>query len=113
MNSEQLQNWLTDISEQFRKFEERVVKLSAEEKTKLSYYYQRQLLELGLETRVLINYLENNYENVQLIQPLIAQILSIYFKLGELLIYVFILILYIYFMFQVLEGISSFNLFLH
>jgi hypothetical protein len=77
MNSEQLQNWLTEISEKFRGYEEKITQQKISTPN-----YQRRLEEIGVETQYLISYLMNNYENVQLIQPIIAQILSIYFKLG-------------------------------
>uniref|UniRef100_A0AC34RDV3 Hyccin n=1 Tax=Panagrolaimus sp. JU765 TaxID=591449 RepID=A0AC34RDV3_9BILA len=76
MNSDQLQDWLSEISENFRQLEERAAK------NKALPNYQKILGEQADSTQLLINYLMNNYENVGLIQPLVAQILSVYYKIG-------------------------------
>uniref|UniRef100_A0A7E4VQ87 PH domain-containing protein n=1 Tax=Panagrellus redivivus TaxID=6233 RepID=A0A7E4VQ87_PANRE len=76
MNNEQLQDWLTTIADKFKQFEERT------EPSKGAIQYQKKLAEISPETSILINYLTNNYENIGLIQPIVAQLLSIYYKLG-------------------------------
>lgn len=77
MNSDQLQDWLSEISETFRQLEERAAK------NKHFPNYQKILGEQADSTQLLISYLMNNYENVTLIQPLVAQILSVYYKIGK------------------------------
>lgn len=78
MNSEQLQDWLTDVSENFRKLDEKYTKEN------INLNYQKILGDEAEKTQLLIQYLMNNYENVSLVQPLVAQLLSVYYKVGKL-----------------------------
>ncbi|MCP9257664.1 Hyccin family-containing protein [Dirofilaria immitis] len=77
MNSEQLQDWLTDLNEQW--------KSDAEKRTVKNVDYERtQLTQETYKTHYLINYLNCNYTDVDLVQPVVAQLLACYYRGGTL-----------------------------
>ncbi|KAM3720135.1 Hyccin [Dirofilaria immitis] len=77
MNSEQLQDWLTDLNEQW--------KSDAEKRTLKNVDYERtQLTQETYKTHYLINYLNCNYTDVDLVQPVVAQLLACYYRGGTL-----------------------------
>ncbi|CEF65436.1 Hyccin family-containing protein [Strongyloides ratti] len=73
MNSQQLQSWLEEISNNYKSIEDPTVGIED---------YTNFLNQLIPNTQVLIQYLTNHYNDVYLIQPIIAQILMLYYKKG-------------------------------
>uniref|UniRef100_A0A0K0FZS8 Uncharacterized protein n=1 Tax=Strongyloides venezuelensis TaxID=75913 RepID=A0A0K0FZS8_STRVS len=73
MNSQQIQNWLEDISNNYKNLEDPTVGIED---------YTNFLNQLTPNTQILIQYLTNHYTEVHLIQPIIAQILMLYYKKG-------------------------------
>uniref|UniRef100_A0A8R1TKW9 Hyccin n=1 Tax=Onchocerca volvulus TaxID=6282 RepID=A0A8R1TKW9_ONCVO len=77
MNSDQLQDWLTDLNERWKK--------DAEKKALKDLDYDRvQLIHETRKTHYLISYLSCNYTDVDLVQPVVAQLLSCYYRGGTL-----------------------------
>uniref|UniRef100_A0A915Q6I1 Hyccin n=1 Tax=Setaria digitata TaxID=48799 RepID=A0A915Q6I1_9BILA len=77
MNSEQLQDWLTDLNERWKSdSEKRALKDIEHERT--------QLTRETCKTHYLINYLNCSYTDVDLVQPVIAQLLACYYRGGIL-----------------------------
>lgn len=70
MNNEQLQDWLTELNTEWKN------------QTIEMENWQQILLELIPNTQILNSYLICNYEDVRLSQPIIAQILALYYRLG-------------------------------
>lgn len=76
MNSQQLQSWLEEISNNYKSIEDPTVGIED---------YTNFLNQLIPNTQVLIQYLTNHYNDVYLIQPIIAQILMLYYKKGKII----------------------------
>uniref|UniRef100_A0AAF5PWE3 Hyccin n=2 Tax=Wuchereria bancrofti TaxID=6293 RepID=A0AAF5PWE3_WUCBA len=77
MNSEQLQDWLTDLNERWKN--------STEKRALKDVEYERtQLTRETCKTQYLINYLSCNYTDVDLVQPVVAQLLACYYRGGIL-----------------------------
>lgn len=75
MNSDQLQDWLTDLNERWKnEIEERALKDVEYERT--------QLTQETRKTHYLISYLSCNYTDVDLVQPVVAQLLACYYRGG-------------------------------
>lgn len=73
MNSEQLQNWLTDLNERLKSdASKQAVKDVVDERTLLTQ-------ENG-KMHYLIGYLICNYADVDLVQPVLAQLLACYYR---------------------------------
>uniref|UniRef100_A0AC35TZQ8 Hyccin n=1 Tax=Rhabditophanes sp. KR3021 TaxID=114890 RepID=A0AC35TZQ8_9BILA len=73
MNSQQLQDWLSSIGSNSAIIENPGA--SMEE-------YSKFLDSLTLNTQLLIQYVNNHYDQIHLIQPIVAQILFLYYKKG-------------------------------
>uniref|UniRef100_A0A1I7WVW7 Uncharacterized protein n=1 Tax=Heterorhabditis bacteriophora TaxID=37862 RepID=A0A1I7WVW7_HETBA len=74
MNSEQLQDFLTDLSN-----------TSAKEKSRDDVETTRKFLtNTAHNTMLCINYITCNYRDIDLVQPIIAQILALFYKGGIL-----------------------------
>ncbi|KAH7710952.1 Hyccin [Aphelenchoides avenae] len=71
MNSEQLQDWLAELGDTFK---------ATKKKTEAGY--RKTLNEHAQNLQVLISYLHCNYEDHRLIQPVLAQLLALYYRLG-------------------------------
>lgn len=78
MNSEQIQDWLTELNAAWK----------IEDKNK--EVWRKELTDLLENTQTLITYLNCNFEDISLSQPIIAQLLSIYYRLGRLYFFKFI-----------------------
>lgn len=70
MNNEQLQDWLSELNS-----------LCKQPDKKLDNW-RKTLVELTPNTSILLNYLACNFEDTRLSQPLIAQLLALYYRLG-------------------------------
>uniref|UniRef100_A0A0N4ZUM5 Hyccin n=1 Tax=Parastrongyloides trichosuri TaxID=131310 RepID=A0A0N4ZUM5_PARTI len=73
MNSQHIQEWLTDIANNYKNIEDPSVSIME---------YTNFLSQLTPNTQTMIQYLTNHYNEVHLIQPIIAQILMLYYKKG-------------------------------
>lgn len=76
MNSEQLQDWLTVVNEQF-KIGEKAVK-DIDKEVQNSHY--------------LVNFLYSSYSDVNKTQPVLAQVLASYYRGGNYFFYLLILV---------------------
>ncbi|CAG9530927.1 unnamed protein product [Cercopithifilaria johnstoni] len=77
MNSDQLQDWLTDLNERWKNdTEKRALKDVEHERTLLTHETYR--------THYLISYLSCNYTDLDLVQPVVAQLLACYYRGGIL-----------------------------
>ncbi|VDN02583.1 unnamed protein product [Thelazia callipaeda] len=77
MNNEQLQDWLTALNERWRS--------SVEKQALKDVGHEQMLLKLeACNTHYLINYLKCNYADVDLIQPVLGQLLACYCRGGVL-----------------------------
>ncbi|VDK79313.1 unnamed protein product [Litomosoides sigmodontis] len=77
MNSDQLQDWLTDLNERWKNDTEKRALKDVE-------YERMQLTHETCKTHYLISYLSCNYTDVDLVQPVIAQLLACYYRGGIL-----------------------------
>ncbi|EFO17805.1 hypothetical protein LOAG_10693 [Loa loa] len=77
MNSDQLQDWLTDLNERWKSD-------TAKQALKDVEYERAQLTHENHKTHYLISYLSCNYADVDLIQPVVAQLLACYYRGGIL-----------------------------
>lgn len=78
MNSAQLQDWLTDLHQNLKgkQRSSRSSEFAAAESRKT-------LRPLVNNTKLLLNYLICNYEETEAVQPLVSQLLALYYRLGE------------------------------
>uniref|UniRef100_A0A914LLM7 PH domain-containing protein n=1 Tax=Meloidogyne incognita TaxID=6306 RepID=A0A914LLM7_MELIC len=88
MNNEQLQDWLANLHEIFfnnsgRNQREQAFLSTGPEAQKWSQI----LSKLGPQTNMLLNYFMCNFDDPRLSEPLITQILSLYYKIGLFLEY--------------------------
>ncbi|CAD5210958.1 unnamed protein product [Bursaphelenchus okinawaensis] len=75
MNSAQLQEWLNGL--------DKVIKPSTNRNKDVGPSESRKALKSVLETtKILVNYLVCNYEQTEAVQPLVGQLLAIYYRLG-------------------------------
>lgn len=74
MNSEQIQDWLTDLCELWKNCDRKIDN------------WRRLLSDVAPNTHILINYLNSNFDDIKLVQPIIAQLLALYYRVGELFI---------------------------
>lgn len=75
MNSDQLQDWLTDLNERWKNDTEKRALKDVE-------YERTQLTHETYKTHYLISYLGCNYTDVDLVQPVVAQLLACYYRGG-------------------------------
>lgn len=77
MNSEQLQDWLTELNERLKNNTGKHTLKDVEQERKFLVH------ETG-KTHYLISYLSSNYTDVDLVQPVLAQLLACYYRGGVL-----------------------------
>lgn len=75
MNIDQLQNWLTELNIQWKN-----------ENIKIEFW-QKELTLIISNTQILNIYLMCNCEDVSLSQPIIAQLLALYYRLGYFFVF--------------------------
>lgn len=76
MNSEQLEAWLTDLSQR------PVLKPSPAKDAKKEPEYRKLLAKEQEKTKLLIHYIVCNFEQTDLVHPLIGHLLAIYYRFG-------------------------------
>lgn len=78
MNNNQLQDWLAELNKNFG------AKVKSEKKIpdERAAQYRRLLDDVADNTNYLSDYLTCNFEDIRLAQPLISQLLPLYYKGG-------------------------------
>lgn len=79
MNGPQLQDWLVDIHQTLNS------SIQIKNNEMSSAEVRKTLRQFVNNSKILTNYLICNFEDTELIQPLISQLLAIYYRFGELL----------------------------
>lgn len=70
MNNEQLEDWIASLNELWKTPEKKFEN------------WRKIMMDVAPNMQILINYMSVNFEDVRLSQPIIAQLLALYYKLG-------------------------------